>query len=252
MDSLVGRGENLTSEEWFCELQETESEDQLGSLLVALWYLWDQRNCHLWNKNKLEEWEILPRASEWLHDYLTKQMKSQSEPREEEQRWKHPTAGSVKLNVDAACFDGQGTRWGVVARDQNGQFLFGAVKRSQTQWNPEEAEVLAVDFGLEMARRIGMGEVEMESDCQGIIQQLRREERRETEVGLMCEEIRIKALALVRVCWSWVGRNKNKSAHKMAHLECNWDSEEVWDNNPPQILVPLLREDATENFAPID
>ncbi|CAL1396474.1 unnamed protein product [Linum trigynum] len=179
-------------------------------------------------------------------------MRSQAEPKEEDQRWKPPTAGAVKINVDAACFDGQGTGWGVVARDQNGHFPFGAVKRSRIQWNPEEVEVLAVDFGLEMARRRGMGEVEMESDCQGIVQQLRREERRETEVGLMCEDVRIKAQALGLVRWYWEGRNKNRLAHKIAHLDCNWDSEEVWDDNPPQVLVPLLREDATGNFATID
>ncbi|CAL1381803.1 unnamed protein product [Linum trigynum] len=45
MNSCVERGEVLTSEEWFCELQETESDEKLGEFLVALWFIWDQRNC---------------------------------------------------------------------------------------------------------------------------------------------------------------------------------------------------------------
>ncbi|CAL1387150.1 unnamed protein product [Linum trigynum] len=69
----------------------------------------------------------------------------------EEQRWKPPMMGSVKLSVDVACFEGQRMGWGVVARDATGQFLFGVVKRSQIQWNPEEVEsggVLWAETGI--------------------------------------------------------------------------------------------------------
>ncbi|CAL1383751.1 unnamed protein product [Linum trigynum] len=223
----------------------------LGEFLVALWYIWDQRNCHLWNKKKLEEWEILPRASNWLKDYLEKQSSPRLMARNEVQGWKPPQSAPVKINVDAACISDRGTGWGAVIRDGEGRFLFAGVRRSRTQWNPEEAEAMAIGFGLDLARRFGILEMEMESDCQGIIQQLQREEDRETESGLICAELRAVAQTLNHVQWNFVGRKFNGPAHLMAHVECDWESEEIWVDNPPQFLVTLLREDmgGNSNFA---
>ncbi|CAL1384118.1 unnamed protein product [Linum trigynum] len=168
--SPMERGENLTSEEWYCELQEMESDEQLGEFLVALWYIWDQRNCYYWNKKKVEEWEILPRVSNWLKDYLEKQLSPRQSERNDAQGWQPPTIAPVKINVDAACIADRGTRWGVVIRDGGGRFLFAGVRRSRIQWNPEEAEAMAIGFVLDLARRFELMEMEMESDCQGIIQ----------------------------------------------------------------------------------
>ncbi|CAL1372336.1 unnamed protein product [Linum trigynum] len=243
MGSYIERGEDLTSEEWYCELQETESDEQLGSFLVALWYIWDQRNCQLWNKKKLEEWEIAPRANEWLKDYLEKQTKTQGVERAPDLRWRPPELIPVKVNVDAACMSGKGTGWGAVIRDGGGRCLLAAVKRSRVQWNPEDSEVMAIDFGLELARRMTFREMEMESDSLGIISQLRREEERQTENVLLCEEVRAKAQEFDRVIWSFVGREFKKPAHFMAHVSCNWDEEEIWMDRPPFFLEPLLKED---------
>ncbi|CAL1382426.1 unnamed protein product [Linum trigynum] len=63
------------------------------------------------NLKKLEEWEILPRASDWLPDYMEKQLQHQSQGRQEEQQWKPPTTVPMKINVDASCFADWGTRW---------------------------------------------------------------------------------------------------------------------------------------------
>ncbi|CAL1384106.1 unnamed protein product [Linum trigynum] len=110
-------------------------------------------------------------------------------------------------NVDATCFVDRGTRWGVVITDGGGKFMFDGVRRSRIQWNPEEAEAIAIDFGLDLAHKFALREIEMESDCQGVIQQLQWEEEREIEIGLVCAEIRAKARTLDCVKWSFTGRN---------------------------------------------
>ncbi|CAL1379744.1 unnamed protein product [Linum trigynum] len=64
MHLLFEKGEELTCEECFCSLQETENDEKLGKFLVALWFIWEQRNNQVWNKRKLEEWKIIPKAVE--------------------------------------------------------------------------------------------------------------------------------------------------------------------------------------------
>ncbi|CAL1388227.1 unnamed protein product [Linum trigynum] len=189
----------------------------------------------------------MPRAAEWLNDYLEKQIRPQNVVGETDRRWRPADLTPVKINVDAACFEGRGTGWGVVVRDEEGRCLLAGVKRSRIHWEPDLAEAKAIEYGLELARRFSWLEVEMESDCLGVIHTIRREEEGRTELGCLCATLRAQAQDLVKVIRNFTGRGKNQVAHAMAQVEGNWGEKDIWVDNPPIFIVPLLREDLFTN-----
>ncbi|CAL1410909.1 unnamed protein product [Linum trigynum] len=148
MHRLFERGETLTCEEWYCNLQETETDEQLGKFLVALWFIWDQRNSQMWNKRKLEEREIIPRAIGWLEEYLDMQEVESEAHRQRDGKWRPAQSTEFTISVDAGCLTGQGTGLGAVIRKRDGDFVAAAVKRTRRQWEAMEAEAMAVKFGM--------------------------------------------------------------------------------------------------------
>ncbi|XP_021729758.1 uncharacterized protein LOC110696712 [Chenopodium quinoa] len=76
-----------------------------------------------------------------------------------------PPAGVVKLNVDAHVREGAGVQFGAVIRDENGTLLAAAVKKCEVRWSSDMAEVGAMRYRLELARRLGFEKVALESDA---------------------------------------------------------------------------------------
>ncbi|CAL1412374.1 unnamed protein product [Linum trigynum] len=241
--SMFERGENLTSEEWFCELQEHEPDEQIGRFLVALWFIWDQRNSQLWNKSKMEEWEIMGRASRWIEEYLEAQSPRERTQQAEQTKWAPSTAADFTMTVDAACLQDRGTGLGVVVRDRAGAFRLEAVKRSRRQWDPDLAEAMAVDFGVEIVGRYHFLNSEIQMDCQRVARILRGEQQTQLELGRVYEEIRRKATGLGPVAWSYISRKLNEPAHLVAHTDCGWEREDIWVDSPPSFLVQALQAD---------
>ncbi|CAL1386975.1 unnamed protein product [Linum trigynum] len=131
MNLLFERGETLTCEEWYCSLQETESDEQLGNFLVALWFIWEQRNSQMWNKRNLEEGEIIHRAFGWLQEYLNMQEAESEVHRQCERKWRPSQSADFTISVDAGRLTGQGTGLGAVVRKKDGDFVAAAVRRTR-------------------------------------------------------------------------------------------------------------------------
>ncbi|CAL1374557.1 unnamed protein product [Linum trigynum] len=240
---MLNEEEELTCEEWICALQEMESADEIGNFLVALWFIWAERNCHLWNNKKKEEWEIIDRAMQWLEEYKRHQLIPAGGERKKSTQWKSPPAGSFKINVDAAIFEGNGSGFGVVIRDANGECCLAGVKRTRRQWLPEFAEAAAISFGLEVAKRYNFLPGLVETDCLVVVQRIQNEDEDETEMAEVCKELRVQLLEAGGLNITFVGREANRAAHLMAHTLCNWEEEELWTSSPPVFLSPILISD---------
>ncbi|CAL1359181.1 unnamed protein product [Linum trigynum] len=84
---------------------------------MLLWTMSNERNNHLFNNNKVKEWEIVQKALNYWEEFTDHHRQATVEKVEEIRTWKRPPPGWVKFNMDAAVLKEGGTGLGVVARD---------------------------------------------------------------------------------------------------------------------------------------
>ncbi|CAL1353438.1 unnamed protein product [Linum trigynum] len=94
--------------------------------------------------------------------------------------WKQLETMDFKTNVNATCFEGQITGFGVVVRDKANQYFMAAVRRTIVQWALLLAEIYVIWFGLKTTEEFGFQLVEVESDTHMEIQYMLREEMTKT------------------------------------------------------------------------
>ncbi|XVF59440.1 hypothetical protein PTKIN_Ptkin07bG0276100 [Pterospermum kingtungense] len=81
-------------------------------------------------------------------------------------RWEPPMEGYIKINVDAALqVHSSSATVGVVFRDNAGVIQGSAATSLQNICSPLAAELLAILYGLQLAKELDFGEVMVESDC---------------------------------------------------------------------------------------
>ncbi|CAL1360438.1 unnamed protein product [Linum trigynum] len=69
----------------------------LEAWCIVLWFLWKERNCHLFNVQKLAEQDIIPRAEHFLADYKTVRVAVEMSL-SHDGSWRPPPPGHVKIN----------------------------------------------------------------------------------------------------------------------------------------------------------
>ncbi|CAL1371255.1 unnamed protein product [Linum trigynum] len=128
-------GEGKNCEAWLCDLIEEANKEKLTKVLITLWFLRKERNNHLFNNPKLEEWEIVGKAQNYLEDYAAQQVQGSPGPLVPRTRarsiWEPPPARVFKLNTDATVLGEEGTDYGMVLRDSGGNFIMGATHRTK-------------------------------------------------------------------------------------------------------------------------
>uniref|UniRef100_A0ACD5X9B5 Uncharacterized protein n=1 Tax=Avena sativa TaxID=4498 RepID=A0ACD5X9B5_AVESA len=80
-------------------------------------------------------------------------------------KWKPPDEGVMKLNVDGAYTQDGRAGTGMLLRDSNGSVIFAACRWLQTCSEPLEAELAAMEEGMELALHWTHTNVILESDC---------------------------------------------------------------------------------------
>ncbi|CAL1374801.1 unnamed protein product [Linum trigynum] len=193
----------------------------------------------MFNNRKAQEGEIVGKALNYWEEFRDLHVK-ELEPRDRERPTREsPPPGWVKVNVDAAVFKDEGTRFGVVARDENGHFVMAAVCRERVQWSPKLAEIKAIDFGLKQLERYGFPTAIVETDCQSAFLALKQTEVSRLEAGALIVDLQIAAKRLDSIQWNFARRECNGVAHLLAHTSCNWDAQEHWEARPPMSLLPF-------------
>ncbi|KAL9264525.1 hypothetical protein AKJ16_DCAP09513 [Drosera capensis] len=71
-------------------------------------------------------------------------------------RWQPPQPGHVTVNVDVALQIEGVSSIGAIARNKEGDVLWAAGKNLYVQPSPVAGEALAIKFGLELAKSIGL------------------------------------------------------------------------------------------------
>uniref|UniRef100_A0A803LLH1 Reverse transcriptase zinc-binding domain-containing protein n=1 Tax=Chenopodium quinoa TaxID=63459 RepID=A0A803LLH1_CHEQI len=97
--------------------------------------------------------------------------------------WKPPAAGLVRVNSDAAVISEVAASIGVVLRDDQGVILAAKVKRIAGKRSVKVLEAMAARLGLQVARDLGYGRVELESDALSVTKSDQLDKGRHDSVG---------------------------------------------------------------------
>ncbi|KAL6575052.1 hypothetical protein OROMI_012337 [Orobanche minor] len=124
--------------------------------------------------------------------------------------------GKVKLNVDAATFENlAATGVGVVVRDDMGEY--GA---------------------LSWVRELGLQNIEVELDILSVVKAIDKLEDNSTSCGFIAACLNIIS-SFIWCIVSYIPRNVNIVAHKIARASCSYSSPHTWVE-PPIFVDDLL------------
>ncbi|CAN1222090.1 Putative ribonuclease H protein At1g65750, partial [Linum grandiflorum] len=230
--------------DWFSQVKAIASTEELAQWCMLLWFLWKERNAHLFNGFRMREDEIASSAVHYLTNYKQAQDPS-SEPviTNRLMRWERPPTSVVKINTDAGIHDTQGMGAGVVIRDDAGSFCLAAVVKYRGIWRPELAEAAAIEFGIKLALEHNFHKVIVESDSLVVIQGLQEVNDDVTELGNYYKSIRRLMSGFDHGSWRFCRREANMAAHIMAHSNAHWNHKLVCEGRPPIFLIDQLQLD---------
>lgn len=81
-----------------------------------------------------------------------------------------PQVGFTKVNVDAGCFEGNYTRWGLIDRDhRSGNLQAAATKREKLKCSTTLAEALALRWCLQWINDQNLQNVVVETDAENVL-----------------------------------------------------------------------------------
>ncbi|KAJ1399424.1 Ribonuclease H-like superfamily [Sesbania bispinosa] len=217
---------------------------------MTLWAIWKQRNDKTFRNSLPSPTTTLLNAQHHLSEYIRAVQKLPQSSRETESRLprvgshlKRPHQGVLKVNTDAAWNpESKVCAISIVARDHDGRVLAGHAKKIST-YSPLAAEALAIREAAMMAYNLNWDRVEFESDCLPLIEACRGE-RGIAEINLILLDIWSLAAGLMFSGFTWVHREGNTVAHRVA-MECSRSTLPVnWMHSPPPWLWSLLSTDA--------
>ena len=157
--------------------------------------------------------------------------------------WKKPEHGWTKLNFDGSRKHGQASIGGIF-RNHKGEFILGYSEPIGAATSTV-AEFAALKRGLELVLENGWTDLWLEGDAKIIMDIISKRGR------LRCQEakkhvnyINVVMPGLSNCVLSHVYREGNRAADKLAKLGHQFQDPKVWRLHPPDIVLPIMHEDA--------
>jgi ribonuclease HI len=162
-------------------------------------------------------------------------------------RWEKPNRGEAKLNVDGAFTrDGAGT--GMVLRDQAGEIIFAACRSLRQCSSATEAEILAIEEGLQLSLFWTPLKITVESDCVEAVELIKEGTPNTSayafRINTIRELIRERDVSVLQV-----SREANMVSHELAKLGRVQARTEFWLRDAPQEIAMAMNLDC--NLSPV-
>ena len=158
--------------------------------------------------------------------------------------WMKPTIDFVKLNVDAAYNEDNGTGGtGAVIRDHLGSFVAGQKRSLLNVEDAATAEAWALRDGLALAGDLGCNKLVVEADCMEVVDIMQDGGNSLGAAAAIYEDCSFLCRSFARARFQHCPREANLVAHELARF--SEVSQGVWHNDPPDFLVPVIANDVT-------
>nr|POE89471.1 hypothetical protein CFP56_65838 [Quercus suber] len=148
---------------WCLLMDEKSSPESLELLLTCKWVLWGNQNEVRCGEKRKDGRMLLHWVTQYLEEYRSVMVLSPvtNTSVSHVQRWNPPPTSCFKCNVDA---DMKSVGIGVIVRDWHGHFVAAMCKKLHAPLGPLEAELKAVEVGMQFAKQLGLSDIIMEGD----------------------------------------------------------------------------------------
>jgi len=149
--------------------------------------------------------------------------------------WRPPQVGFAKVNVDAGCFEGNYTCWGLIDRDHRGNVQAAATKSEKLKCSPTLAEALGLRWCLQWIKDQNLQNVVVEMDAENVVNCILGK-LKIAEIEFIVADCLDILFSLLNVSVVYAKRNKNKAAHRVARNL----SSLLWFGNVPESVSSIV------------
>jgi ribonuclease HI len=218
-----------TGNEWLLHLLNEIPEHQRANMLMLFWRIWhappieSSRRFLVSYLNSLLLIKQFPDADitkgkmvlEQASGFKKKQQVDVADQRKKP-RWIAPAHGEAKLNTDGAYTQTQ-VGIGMILRDEHGDIIVVACRKLNHRLEATEAEMMAIEEGLQVAMQWFPGKISMETDCAEAVDLIK-----DTTPNTLAYAFRInviRELLRKRGCkLNRISREANSASHELARL----------------------------------
>ena len=130
---------------------------------------------------------------------------------------------------------------GMVVRNDTGAFCLCAIMKIGNVNSPLQAELMAIVFGLQLAKEHSFPSILVESDSLLAIQEIAKHNDSFCQWANIISDIVDMASSYDQCSFKHTRRTANMCAHNVAKLHCELDNSLVWRNTvPPSLCNPDL------------
>uniref|UniRef100_A0A0A9ABQ0 RNase H type-1 domain-containing protein n=1 Tax=Arundo donax TaxID=35708 RepID=A0A0A9ABQ0_ARUDO len=162
-------------------------------------------------------------------------------------KWSPPQGDYLKANADGAYKVGaKHSGWGVIIRDNNGQFVAVKGHRVDDIMDAAMSELKAIMEAINMALELGIGSLVVESDAQLLVYALNRKEGDASAGAVWLQETKMLMASQFCHCKiQFVHREANCAAHLLAQLgeSLKDNSPMFWESSVPACIAEIVMGD---------
>ncbi|XP_074314643.1 uncharacterized protein LOC141649870 [Silene latifolia] len=153
--------------------------------------------------------------------------------------WVRPGAGVWKIDVDVGVKEGLGVGMGAVCRDEQGGVAWAVAVKEEGGRDVAKAEAEAVYLGLKEARRLGLRNIIIESDCLNVVTDLQKNKKGRSDICLIYDDIFRISLFFESVVFTYTSRLSNRLAHEVVHAILWSIGRRFWTDDLPLFFVNI-------------
>ena len=216
----------------------TGTREQCVMLGLFCWSMWFRRNKWVWDKATMSVFGVKAMALNMLNDWRKAMEKASRESQMQQvaRNWQKPPPGWVKINMDAACKQGDDcVKLGCVARDENGNFLRGRSNVLQRIAQPREAEGLSLKEAISWTSTWRTEKCIFETDSKLLVDAVNGIRGR-SYFDLIAEDCHELMKHFDEVLLVFVPRSANRVAHLLAKAAGSLSGLQEWDSTAPELI----------------
>jgi ribonuclease HI len=196
-------------------LQGLTCDDTRGAQLfcVLMWKIWNARNNLIFNNKIVDPIAIAHDAMSFVNELSSHSHNNIDTPMLDTDVASQslPTAPNV-FYVDAGCFTGDATGWGMVIYNQSGHVVLSACRKELIDVEPVLAEALGVRWCLQKAIELNLKDIVIVSDA-AIVVNCFNSNNSVAVIDLVIQDCKLLIEQLDRVVVTHVRRHLNVVAH---------------------------------------